>query len=389
MDIDLGAAALRKSVQDFNFTTSLDDNDADLDKQEGAVAISSLPPAVSRLIGLGEGVELDQIYESLIATYLKPLSRKIPSRLRVATERQLRFAATNICLAAHSIRRYPTEKNGESAEQVDMQSSNRQSPFPVRQGSSTAHSQPQRPRRGSSPFSESLANDVKPEIPSSPVSLNSSRKNSASQQFSRKIPLSSSYLTPSDTYSSQDSLAETLDSSTQELVEEDAPIQRLRLLASLNSQPALPPNLSNVLSHWTEGADPAGYDWTATQQRIQAAATASEKEEAGEERGQKKRKKNKAREKGEERYSQPPSSFLPSQIMQSQTQTQTLMTPSSTQPQQDSFSSPQRGLPIRLPSPFSPTNTASQSQGTSLPLRSSQAKEKGKDKGDKKRIRGF
>ena len=44
---------------------------------------------------------------------------------------------------------------------------------------------------------------------------------------------------------------------------EDPASQRLRLLASMAPQPALPAKIAGILDHWTVGTDPASYDWAA------------------------------------------------------------------------------------------------------------------------------
>ena len=47
--------------------------------------------------------------------------------------------------------------------------------------------------------------------------------------------------------------------------QEDASSFNLRPLVSLTPQPRLPQKLSNILSHWRLGDDPASYDWEAAQ----------------------------------------------------------------------------------------------------------------------------
>ena len=58
--------------------------------------------------------------------------------------------------------------------------------------------------------------------------------------------------------------------SSLEAAAEDAASTRLGILASLTPQAALPVCAANILRHWTEGMNPADYDWETSQSSILA-----------------------------------------------------------------------------------------------------------------------
>ncbi|KAK5120544.1 hypothetical protein LTR85_006200 [Meristemomyces frigidus] len=217
------------------------------------------------------GVTMAIIYDGMVDDFVSPLAPDIPGRTRLAKEQLVRRAAAEVALASRVIRL----QDAEQQPPLDSQPFEQQTwELPVRGG-----------------------------VPSSMQFLPSSSQQplSSSQLQSQQsaLPTPSPSATPSLTTGS--SLFSTLTA---------PPIARLsRFTAFAKPGPsALPRSLSNVLSHWEPGADPATYDWLSTSRRIARRAedemdsqTMTEKERA---RAQRKAEKHIRRQRREAAASQ-------------------------------------------------------------------------------------
>ncbi|KAL9639746.1 MAG: hypothetical protein Q9164_000717, partial [Protoblastenia rupestris] len=55
-------------------------------------------------LGFPDGIEIPQIYNSLVRSYISTLPQDIPARVRVTLDRTIRDIAAQICLASHVVR---------------------------------------------------------------------------------------------------------------------------------------------------------------------------------------------------------------------------------------------------------------------------------------------
>ena len=220
-------------------------NDTD---EEGQSIISTiLTPPLQVGLGIRPTAELSSIYENLIQTWIVPLSRRIPGRVRIALEKSLRDMAGQICLASYTIRIDSGTSGQEENDQPESSGPGARFVLPVRRRTSATSLDKGKGRSdaGSSP------------PPASPQVS----EDAGSKPASASIALPTPEPTPSlRSRRSHSSLTGT----------EDPASQRLRAYATLTPQPALPTKMSNLLSHWQVGADPATYDWEAAQQATTA-----------------------------------------------------------------------------------------------------------------------
>lgn len=201
-----------------------------------------------------QDLSLSQIYDSLIKSWIGTLSKAIPSRVRVATEKRLREIATNLCLASFGvILNSNTVENDNGDHNQDPFPVDQQFNLPVRRKRSV----PTLPtntlanplRRSSSPLASSKISDDTGVLPPSQ---------------SPSHPLAPALPTPEMT----PSLHSRSSISSLEVAAEDAASKRLRVFASLTPQPALPASASDILRHWTEGMNPDDCDWETIQNSI-------------------------------------------------------------------------------------------------------------------------
>lgn len=200
----------------------------------------------------GQDLSLSQIYDSLLKSWISALSRAIPSRVRAATEKRLREIATYLYLASFGIvmNSKSVENENENIEQetVPME---QQLNLPVRR------------RRSLSDLPiKTLANP--PGGSSSP--LVSSQISEDTGFLPPSQPLAPALPTPEMT----PSLRSRSSISSLGAALEDGASKRLRVLASLTPQPALPASASDILQHWTEGINPDNYDWETIQNAMVA-----------------------------------------------------------------------------------------------------------------------
>lgn len=203
-----------------------------------------LSPALQAALGIRDTAELSSIYESLIQTWIVPLSRQIPGRVRIAFQKLLRDMTGQICLASYSMRIDLTTRGKEEKDQSESVEAGAPFVLPVRRRASATN------------LGKGKGKERSDAISPPPVSSQMS-EDADFMPSSAFAALPTPEPTPSlRSRSSVSSLAGS----------EDPASQRLRAYAGLTPQPALPANLSNLLGHWQIGVDPAKYDWEAAQQ---------------------------------------------------------------------------------------------------------------------------
>ena len=257
VDIDKASGDFVDFLDDIKRLSSEHENWSGTDEERQLVVSNILPTTLQASLGIRDTTELSSIYESLIKTWIVPMSRGIPGRVRIAFERSLRDLACRICLASHAIRVDSGTKAKEGKDQQKSLKAGARFVLPVRKRSVTSLG------KGKT-RSDALSS---PPPASSQMSEDAGFMNSSAFEA-----LPTPEATPSlRSRSSVSSLAGS----------EDPASQRLRAYASLAPQPALPVKMSSLLDHWQLGVDPAKYDWEAAQQ---ANATEDESEEGSQRR---------------------------------------------------------------------------------------------------------
>ena len=229
-DIDDAATAMTSLVETIvESPRNVSDREETVSESWSTVSTTLLPQMCDAW-NFNREIQLSQIYETLVESQIRPLPLNIPSRVRVVKDKQLRAVAAQIFLAAHvvSVHFKATSLNQANVEDPSTQDS--LFALPVRRKDSDAY-------------------------------MSIKGRPAATQSYSSLQPSS----TPSQRLSSQ-VLAGTSNSSKsiQEHPKDPSSIH-LRTLISPTPQPHLPPKLSNILSHWRLGDDPATYDWEAAQ----------------------------------------------------------------------------------------------------------------------------
>ena len=254
VDIDKASSDFVDFLDDIKRLSSEYENWSGTDEERKLVVSNILTSTLQAGLGIRDTTELSSIYECLIQTWMVPMSRGIPGRVRIAFEKSLRDLACRICLASHAIRVDSGTKAKEEKDQQKSSEANARFVLPVRRRTSVNSL-----GKGKNRLDASSS----PPPASSQMSEDAGFMNSSAFDA-----LPTPEATPSlRSRSSVSSLAGS----------EDPASQRLRAYAILAPQPALPAKMSNFLDHWQLGVDPAKYDWEAAQQ-ANATADGSEEE---------------------------------------------------------------------------------------------------------------
>ena len=243
VDIDKASGDFVDFLDNIKRLSSENENWSGTDEERQLVVSNILSSTLQAGLGIRDTAELSSIYESLIQTWMVPMSRGIPGRVRIAFEKSLRDLAWRICLASHAIGVDSGTKAKEGKDQQNSSEAGARFVLPVRRRPSVTSLGKGKTR------SDALSS---PPPASSQMSEDAGFMNSSALEA-----LPTPEATPSlRSRSSVSSLAGS----------EDPASQRLRAYASLAPQPALPAKMSNLLYHWQLGIDPAKYDWEAAQQ---------------------------------------------------------------------------------------------------------------------------
>ena len=215
---------------------------------------SILTSAAQDQCGLSNGHGLQEIYESLIQVFVSTLPADVPSRNRVILDRSLRNISLQLYLASLAIRPRELPVNGDKAALS----------LNVEPRGNLIFDLPMR-RKASAPSVGSMKGKEKaPQQSSSPVT--------SSSQLQSSIDPMRSFSQHSDQSTARASTRSTHSQSTSNTAapSEDPASERLRASVRMTPQPAFSTSVSSILAHWTVGADPADYDWAATQNALAA-----------------------------------------------------------------------------------------------------------------------
>ena len=243
VDIDKASGDFVDFLDDIKRLSSGNENWGGTDEGRQLVVSNILTSTLQAGLGIRDTSELSSIYKSLMQTWMVPMSRGIPGRVRIAFEKSLRDLACRICLASHAIRVDSGAKAKEGQHQQKSSDAGARFVLPVRRRTSVTSL-----GKGKTP-SDALSS---PPPASSQISEDAGFMNSSAFEA-----LPTPEATPSlRSRSSVSSLAGS----------EDPASQRLRAYANLAPQPGLPAKMSNLLDYWQLGVDPAKYNWEAAQQ---------------------------------------------------------------------------------------------------------------------------
>jgi len=183
---------------------------------------------------------LSSIYRSIIRTMLSPLPASLPARFRLALEENARVLASDVCLSSTRVElENPQSEEGEIGESQQLS----QSSQPASQHSFTL------------PL-HSISREGQPTLTSRLSALNSSSGFAPLPHVATGLP--SPLLTPSISPS-------TISSSTIQ-----ASYTNLkRYVTFAKPLPVARSETVRPLAHWTIGADPTSYSWTATHRIIE------------------------------------------------------------------------------------------------------------------------
>jgi len=238
--LDLDQASLDFSAFLYEAGRSGDKTELYEHKQVAITKLST--PSMQKALSLEDDSRMSVVYDSLVKTWITPLSRNIPNRVRMALEKTLRNTAAQICLSIHAVT-YGSRIADEEQHGADPASCiGEQLSLPVRRRVSiTKMIKDKEPAaRSSSPLASSQISEDVGFLPPAPLGA---------------LPTPE----PTPSLHSRSSISSMKAS-------EDPASLRLKVYAPLAPQPALPTKLSNYLGHWGIGAAPDHEDWETAQQ---------------------------------------------------------------------------------------------------------------------------
>ena len=241
-DIDKAAAGLIDFLGDIATIPSGESKESANDEGKRLHVSNVLTPPMKTTLGLQEPFQLSDVYDSLIKAWIRPLPGTIQGRTRIMVEKVVRDVVIQIYLSTFQVCMKQGPTFDKQAAHGDRADSRPQIALPVR-------------GRG---FEANLRKDKEPVVTSSSA-LESSQA-SLDDLPSRPQPHHAQLIPESSQSRRRNGPAPTLVDS------EDIASRRLKALARLKPQPALPTRMSNLLNQWEPGADPATYDWEAAQQ---------------------------------------------------------------------------------------------------------------------------
>ena len=245
VDIDKASGDFVDFSDDVKRLSSENENWSGTDEEGQLVVSNILTSTLQAGLGIRDTAELSSIYESLLQTWMVPLSRGIPGRVRIAFEKSLRDLACRICLASHAIRVDSGTKAKEGNDQQNSSDAGARFVLPVRRRTSVTS------------LGKGKGKSRSDALSSSPPASSQISEDAGFMNSSAFEALPTPEATPS--LRSRSSVSSFTGS-------EDPASHRLRAYTSLAPQPALPAKISNLLDHWQLGVDPAQYDWEAAQQ---------------------------------------------------------------------------------------------------------------------------
>ena len=239
----------KNRLADLLSQTPVEGNDQMSDDGQRRPKIVALPITATLRLGLGLPQEQSfcALYEALIEAHLTPVTENVPGRARVTIERSIRTIAAGLLLATFTIERPSGSGDGtfedQSTEVQELPSFDlpvrRKGRFfqpPAPQGTRTTSTEPIVTATNSSPFSRDETTSLMQSTPT----LDDAASSPAERPDATATPAPAPHPnTP--------------------------PHRPLSSLGNFSAQPPLPTKLTETLQQWTIGADPALYDWAATQ----------------------------------------------------------------------------------------------------------------------------
>ena len=204
--------------------------------------IALLTPATHTPIDYSGADEIDlpllPMYEKLLKLWITTLASRIPSRTRIAFDRQLRQISTELYLSAHALQYGPPILS--LLEPASPANDATKLSLPLR-------------RKGSLPRSSGKHKEN--DGSSSPFPMEEPKSS-----LSVGATLPAPKATPS--LSSQRSESPITEPGY-------SPYQRLKMLTTLQPQASLSEPVKRLISHWDLGEDPEHYNWRSMQQRYE------------------------------------------------------------------------------------------------------------------------
>ena len=251
-DVDNASRKLQEFVESVE-KTPVEDPSGRYEPRIMALTAHHILPSLFSYLSRNEKITFAHIYDRLVHLWIAPLSRNLSTHTRVAIEKEVRVIAIRLSLASFGVH-LSSRIMQVKEEDHDTPRLSGQDVFNL-------------PVRGKS-SSQNLWVNNSERLPDQSLSQLGSSQISADTGFmhwAAPKPLLTALPTPEKTPSLHSPIPVSCT-----IGAEDPASQRLRALVSLAPQPTLPASASNFLRHWSIGADPATYDWEATQQAIHA-----------------------------------------------------------------------------------------------------------------------
>lgn len=241
-DIDKAAAGFINFLEDIATIPSGKNKENANGEGKRLHVLNVLTPPMKTALGLRESFQLSDVYGNLIKAWIGPLPGIIPGRTRIALEKVLREVVIQIYLSSYKVRMQQGPTVDKQAAHDDRKDFRPPLVLTVRGKSSGAN----------------LGKDKEP-VAMSSAALASSQAPQGDLSV-RPPPPPAQSISDSSQIRRKDEPASSLADS------EDIASLRLKALARLKPQPALPTKMSDLLDQWEVGTDPATYDWETAQQ---------------------------------------------------------------------------------------------------------------------------
>lgn len=224
-------------------------------REHKQVAITkSSTPSMQKALSLRDDPQISDVYDNLVKTWITPLSRKIPTRVRMTMEKTMRNTAAQIFLSSHAVMFGAKSADAEERGETPAPYVGEKLSLPVRRRASMSKiiKGKEQIARSSSPLASSQISEDVGFLPRAPFGA---------------LPTPE----PTPSLHSRSSVSSLTTS-------EDPASLRLRAYAPLAPQPALPIKLSNYLGHWEVGAAPDFENW----EKAQETFASDDEDDAGE-----------------------------------------------------------------------------------------------------------
>ena len=269
LDLDQASGDFVDFLDDIKRLNSENEIGNEIEKRRPLTVSTILTPKLHAGLGFHDTAELSTIYQDLIQACIVPMSRQIPSRVRIGLEKLLRDLAGQFCLASYAVHIDLMKKRTEEEDRPEDLEAGAPFVLPVRRRASVSSSGKGKERLDA--------------VSSPPPASSHMSEDTGFMPASSLAALPTPEPTPSlRSRSSISSLAGS----------EGPASQRLRAYASLLPVSALPLKVSDNVGQWQLDGDPAMYDYEATQQvTVTEAASEDVSQKKERQRAEKRRKR--------------------------------------------------------------------------------------------------